>query len=194
MSHFDMDAIAISRTNRVAICKTSDLFYFLLKFYTNNYLATPRSNRDLIGRTHPSPALIDTIPGLHFQSPPFAEDNPIRLNRKQIFDRPVDIPCSLISPALRRPSRKMSPLSLPRKIGDNCQSRSALRTALARPSRIWKRATKSPPQVDFRSAACKTSRVAQEQQPLDTSPASFRITSAHLLPRNRKAHCPWMII
>lgn len=179
MSNFDMDAIAISRTNRVVICNNSDILRFLLKFYVNNYLVIPGSGRDLMGCDYPWAALTDTIRGLHFQSPPFAEDKPVRLNRRQIFDRPVDILCSLISPALRRPSRKMSPLRFPWKIADNCQSRSALRTALALPSRIWKRATKSPPQVDFRSAARKTSQVAQEQRPLDTSPASFRITSVH---------------
>jgi dTDP-4-dehydrorhamnose 3,5-epimerase len=91
MSKLTVEATAIPDVKIVTPAKFGDHRGFFSEVYNRASFAEAGIKLDFVQDNHSLSAQVGTLRGLHFQSPPFAQDKLVRVARGRILDVAVDI-------------------------------------------------------------------------------------------------------
>jgi dTDP-4-dehydrorhamnose 3,5-epimerase len=84
-------ALAIADVKLIVPKKFGDARGFFSETYSRSALAKTGIDVDFVQDNHSRSAKVGTVRGLHFQTPPFAQDKLVRVTRGRILDVAVDI-------------------------------------------------------------------------------------------------------
>jgi dTDP-4-dehydrorhamnose 3,5-epimerase len=91
MANLETTPLAIADVKIIRPSKQGDARGFFSETYNQRELAAAGFERPFVQDNHSLSARAGTVRGLHYQSPPFAQDKLVRVVRGRIFDVAVDI-------------------------------------------------------------------------------------------------------